>query len=97
MSIITVLPIRQRPGPHLKLYQRAATSSRDFAKEWKFQPLIIVSNFNMAAVYKSLSKANGTAEASASGVKKNKQRVLILTSRGVTYRFVVALRQSNPT
>ncbi|KAI1139777.1 Brix-domain-containing protein [Hypoxylon sp. FL0543] len=42
----------------------------------------------MAAVYKSLSKgANGQkAEAPANGVKKNKQRVLILSSRGVTYR-----------
>ncbi|KAA6412815.1 MAG: ribosome biogenesis BRX1 [Lasallia pustulata] len=40
----------------------------------------------MAAVYKSLSKTNGSTEAPTSGVKKNKQRVLILTSRGVTYR-----------
>ncbi|KAI9813913.1 MAG: Ribosome biogenesis protein brx1 [Thelocarpon impressellum] len=42
----------------------------------------------MAAVYKSLSKPNGTK---ADGVthptsRKNKQRVLILSSRGVTYR-----------
>ncbi|KAI1825158.1 ribosome biogenesis protein BRX1 [Xylaria intraflava] len=43
----------------------------------------------MAAVYKALSKsANDNADASANGVAKqrNKQRVLILTSRGVTYR-----------
>jgi ribosome biogenesis protein BRX1 len=41
----------------------------------------------MAAVYKSLSKSSGTkAEAPSNGVKKNKQRVLILTSRGVTFR-----------
>ncbi|KAI2617405.1 Brix-domain-containing protein [Hypoxylon sp. NC1633] len=42
----------------------------------------------MAAVYKSLSKgANAQkAEAPANGVRKNKQRVLILSSRGVTYR-----------
>ncbi|KAI2611382.1 Brix-domain-containing protein [Hypoxylon fragiforme] len=42
----------------------------------------------MAAVYKSLSKsANGhKAEAPANGVRKNKQRVLILSSRGVTFR-----------
>ncbi|KAI1388431.1 Brix-domain-containing protein [Hypoxylon trugodes] len=42
----------------------------------------------MAAVYKSLSKgANGQKpEAPANGVRKNKQRVLILSSRGVTYR-----------
>ncbi|KAF2965074.1 hypothetical protein GQX73_g8508 [Xylaria multiplex] len=42
----------------------------------------------MAAVYKALSKsANDKDDAPAnSGVKRNKQRVLILTSRGVTYR-----------
>ncbi|KAI2620122.1 Brix-domain-containing protein [Hypomontagnella submonticulosa] len=42
----------------------------------------------MAAVYKSLSKgSNGQkAEAPANGVRKNKQRVLILSSRGVTHR-----------
>ncbi|KAF2999168.1 Ribosome bioproteinsis protein brx1 [Neopestalotiopsis sp. 37M] len=41
----------------------------------------------MASVYKSLSKAGShKAEAPANGVKKNKQRVLILSSRGVTYR-----------
>jgi len=41
----------------------------------------------MASVYKSLSKANTTkAEGPANGVKKNKQRVLILSSRGITYR-----------
>ena len=51
----------------------------------------------MAAVYKSLSKTNGSTEAPTSGVKKNKQRVLILTSRGVTYRFVFALRQPDLT
>lgn len=45
----------------------------------------------MAAVYKSISKANGAAnddtksEGSGSG-RKNRQRVLILSSRGVTYR-----------
>ncbi|KAH6669910.1 Brix domain-containing protein [Halenospora varia] len=41
----------------------------------------------MAAVYKSLSKTNGVEkEGPANGVKKNKQRVLILSSRGITYR-----------
>ena len=41
----------------------------------------------MAAVYKSLSKgANGDkAAAPANGVRKNKQRVLIVPSRGVTF------------
>lgn len=42
----------------------------------------------MAAVYKSLSKATGKKdeEGPANGIKKNKQRVLVLSSRGVTYR-----------
>ncbi|KAH7160606.1 Brix domain-containing protein [Dactylonectria macrodidyma] len=41
----------------------------------------------MAAVYKSISKSSATKEdAPSNGVKKNKQRVLILSSRGVTYR-----------
>ncbi|XDG02868.1 hypothetical protein ABKA04_002483 [Annulohypoxylon sp. FPYF3050] len=45
----------------------------------------------MAAVYKSLSKgSNGQkAEAPANGVRKNKQKVLILSSRGVTYRHLL--------
>lgn len=43
----------------------------------------------MAAVYKSLSKGGSQkSEAPSNGVKKNKQRVLILSSRGVTYRSV---------
>jgi ribosome biogenesis protein BRX1 len=43
----------------------------------------------MASVYKSLSKSNGhKEETTTSGVKRNKQKVLILSSRGVTYRFV---------
>ena len=42
----------------------------------------------MAAVYKSLSKANGEkADAQSDARKKNRQRVLILSSRGVTYRY----------
>ncbi|KOS18447.1 Ribosome biogenesis protein BRX1 [Escovopsis weberi] len=41
----------------------------------------------MAAVYKSLSKGdNKKDEVASNGAKKNKQRVLILSSRGVTYR-----------
>ncbi|PBP23769.1 brix domain-containing protein 2 [Diplocarpon rosae] len=41
----------------------------------------------MASVYKSLSKTSGLKEEiPANGVKKNKQRVLILSSRGITYR-----------
>jgi hypothetical protein len=52
-------------------------------------------NYNaMAAVYKSLSKTNGSkAEAPANGVKKNKQRVLILSSRGITYRQASLIHQ----
>ncbi|KAF7563108.1 hypothetical protein G7046_g1042 [Stylonectria norvegica] len=41
----------------------------------------------MAAVYKSISKSSGNKpEAPSNGIKKNKQRVLVLSSRGVTYR-----------
>ena len=41
----------------------------------------------MAAVYKSLSKTSTPKTPTVNGVtKKNKQRVLILSSRGVTYR-----------
>lgn len=39
----------------------------------------------MAAVYKSLSKGADKAEAPTNGVRKNKQRVLIVPSRGVTF------------
>ena len=43
--------------------------------------------YNMASVYKSISKANGGEKAEGpTGVRKNKQRVLILSSRGVTHR-----------
>ena len=41
----------------------------------------------MPAVYKSLLKANGDKPESEKELKKNKQRVLILSSRGVTYRY----------
>lgn len=45
----------------------------------------------MAAVYKSLSKGGSKGEKDTEGngpvERKNKQRVLILSSRGVTYRF----------
>lgn len=41
----------------------------------------------MAAVYKSLSKSSTSKAPTSNGVtQKNKQRVLILSSRGVTYR-----------
>ncbi len=41
----------------------------------------------MAAVYKTLSKASsGKDEPSSESVRKFKQRVLILSSRGVTHR-----------
>ncbi|KAL8946540.1 MAG: hypothetical protein Q9222_007076 [Ikaeria aurantiellina] len=42
----------------------------------------------MAAVYKTLSKTSSKPSTTTNGtpVKKNKQRVLILSSRGVTYR-----------
>lgn len=45
----------------------------------------------MAAVYKSMAKAkpNGISNPAENGdtKPKNRQRVLILTSRGVTYRY----------
>ncbi|PKS12257.1 hypothetical protein jhhlp_001557 [Lomentospora prolificans] len=40
----------------------------------------------MAAVYKSIAKTNGDKTDEKNGARKNKQRVLILSSRGVTYR-----------
>ncbi|KAI9752664.1 MAG: Ribosome biogenesis protein brx1 [Lichina confinis] len=43
----------------------------------------------MAAVYKTLSKSAGTTEQKAVGApRKHKQRVLILSSRGVTYSLL---------
>jgi hypothetical protein len=53
----------------------------------KYSRLPAEHNFEMAAVYKSLSKSNGhKEEGSSNEVKKNRQKVLILSSRGVTYR-----------
>lgn len=49
----------------------------------------------MAAVYKALSKSAGDSKADAAptangaAAKRNKQRVLILSSRGVTYRYAM--------
>lgn len=40
----------------------------------------------MASVYKSVSKTGAKTPKEQDGTKKNKQRVLVLTSRGVTYR-----------
>ncbi|KAI5840724.1 Brix domain-containing protein [Morchella snyderi] len=40
----------------------------------------------MASVYKSVSKTGTKTPKDEEGTKKNKQRVLVLTSRGVTYR-----------
>lgn len=46
----------------------------------------------MASVYKSLSRPDGKKpNAPSNGVKKNKQRVLILSSRGVTYRYATRI------
>lgn len=42
----------------------------------------------MASVYKSVSKTISKDIKDDDGIKRNKQRVLVLTSRGVTYRFV---------
>lgn len=47
----------------------------------------------MAAVYKSLNKQpNGKVNSDEAEPKsKNRQRVLILTSRGVTYRYGLSI------
>ena len=44
----------------------------------------------MAAVYKALSKSdNAKPEHKTNGIpKENRQRLLMLTSRGVTFRYV---------
>lgn len=47
----------------------------------------------MAAVYKAVSKTNASKPETSNGVKKNKQRVLILSSRGVTYRYMALVPQ----
>lgn len=51
----------------------------------------------MASVYKSLSKTNGVKDKDAkpqAGTGRNKQRVLILSSRGVTYRYTADISMS---
>lgn len=52
---------------------------------------LIAHSPSMAAVYKSLSKKAGSAKpangALTEAERKTRQRVLILSSRGVTYRF----------
>lgn len=62
-----------------------------YTKEQQSQIHIHILNtpyHKMATVYKSLSKVNGSKdeENATKGPRKNKQRVLILSSRGVTYR-----------
>lgn len=49
----------------------------------------------MASVYKSLSKSDAPAskEDALSTGPKNRQRVLILSSRGITYRYAHSLIQ----
>lgn len=50
----------------------------------------------MASVYKSMAKGktNGKArDENGESKPKNRQRVLILTSRGVTYRYAHWLRE----
>lgn len=51
-------------------------------------PTKLTLNPTMASVYKSVSKTSSKDIKDDDGTKKNKQRVLVLTSRGVTYRFV---------
>ncbi|KAL3421278.1 ribosome biogenesis protein BRX1 [Phlyctema vagabunda] len=58
------------------------SSARTFCAE-----KVIPQHNAMASVYKSLSKKSGEKDdAPATGIKKNKQRVLILSSRGITSR-----------
>src|ERR1700760_2764655 len=45
----------------------------------------------MATVYKSLTQSTSRPSEEQSG-RRNRQRVLILSSRGVTYRFVMITR-----
>lgn len=48
---------------------------------------ILNANQGMAAVYKTLSGTSSKSDqTNGASIKKNKQRVLILSSRGVTYR-----------
>ena len=49
----------------------------------------------MASVYKSLSKSDAPAskEDALSTGPKNRQRVLILSSRGITYRYALCHAQ----
>lgn len=63
-----------------------------------FVSCILRERVKMASVYKSLSKSDAQQKptAASNGVKKNKQRVLILSSRGVTYRFVMASDVEDP-
>ena len=86
------------PARMLKILSKSRNASLvDFPQERKTKHSNIQLGLqNMAAVYKSLSKINGSTEASISGVKKNKQRVLILSSRGVTYRFVLQFAPTGP-
>jgi hypothetical protein len=67
--------------------------------KWQIPPLnfqiaIIVTNFSplrsrtMAAVYKQLTKKTSKAkDGEGSAPQQNKQRVLILSTRGITYRY----------
>jgi ribosome biogenesis protein BRX1 len=43
----------------------------------------------MAAIYKALSKPDSKKEKSNGVAKEHRQRVLMLTSRGVTFRYVL--------
>ncbi len=78
--------LRAQPEHHLN--QPSPSRKHIDPRNRRQSPVILASIPDMAAVYKSLSKT-GTqkAEAPSNGVKKNKQRVLILSSRGVTYRY----------
>lgn len=77
------LPIRCEPLQIIYCRQRLCAVSRETTPTSVLQ--------TMAAVYKSLSKKDSKKSATTddNGIKKNKQRVLVLSSRGVTFRYDV--------
>lgn len=63
----------------IKLFEGLKVQVPPFSIHQQFPP-------KMASVYKSLSKSSGHKEKAGDGEAKHKQRVLILSSRGVTMR-----------
>lgn len=75
---ISIAPVASSSLPTFCDFQKAVSCCHHFTIQ-----------YTMATVYKSLSKTNGSKDDESSGrgpARKNKQRVLVLSSRGVTYR-----------